>query len=125
MEGGLPKQAAHVTSVTHEVTSPDDENTEGAGGGPPKQGVHVCPLPIWHSLAQELISPKKCQFEEKMGETSENTAFDACRITPAVEMQQESNVLLDGGGRGEEAEKTGRDGFRNQLFGFVWEFLHM
>jgi hypothetical protein len=52
----------------------------------------------------------------------EKTAFDACCITPAVEMQQESNALLDGGGRGEEAEKTGRDNFKNQLYGCVWEF---
>jgi hypothetical protein len=49
-------------------------------------------------------------------------AFDACRITPAVEMRQESNAPPDGGGRGEEVEKTGRDGFKNQLFGFVWKF---
>jgi hypothetical protein len=51
VEGGLPKQAAHATSVTHEVTSPNDENMEGVGGGPPKKGVHAYPLPIWHSLA--------------------------------------------------------------------------
>ena len=70
--------------------------------------------------ARAVLTKKSLVWGKEAGNAPEETAFDACHITPAVEMRQESNGLPDDGGRDEEAEKTGRDSFKNQLFGFVW-----
>jgi hypothetical protein len=70
--------------------------------------------------ARAVLTKKSLVWGKEAGNTPEETAFDACRITPAVEMRQESNGLPDGGGRGEEAEKTGRDGFKNQHVTNTW-----